>query len=728
MALSFQSFLQDKVEPGLAQLWEASSIEKVEVSSARRWWSIYLRMAEPVHGSSILKTEAALKRHYSYLDGVNLIPNLENNPVSIAGIIATRKDELSSLFFSAPHQPKDIDMLQWKIEHNRIDLIGKNNPDYQIIIENDTCSHLANWFWQEYRLRILVRVLCQEQKQNKQGLTNLIQKQAVETITPHTVDTEYKKRSFNRDKKSLEQVINSKPQAVIDLQEGLKTAVVEGEIWNKESNTLKDGRLVISYFLTDFTDSIIVKAFLDEAKEDRIEIGDRIKVKGGVRFDPFLKEVAMFMDAYARLPENIRQDESPEKRIELHAHTKMSAMDGLTEVSELIKQAAAWGHSAIAITDHGCMQAFPIAYEANKALKDKAIKIIYGVEGYLVDEDKKGPSHHIILLACNRAGLKNLYKLVSLSYLDNFYRKPRILRDDLINYREGILLGSACEAGELFRAMLDRAEEERIESIVKFYDYLEIQPLANNHFLVKEGRVESEQQLQEMNRYILELGKKFNKPVVATGDVHFLEPHHNIYRNIIQSGQGYTDADNQAPLYFKTTTEMLAEFAYLGEAEARQVVIDNPAAISSMIELIKPVPDGFYPPKIDSAEQEIIELSWQNAHARYGEQLPTIVEERVSRELDSITTHGFAVLYLIAHKLVKKSNEDGYLVGSRGSVGSSMVAYLTGITEVNSLQPHYLCANCHYSEFFDDGRVGSGVDLEDKECPQCGAVSAKRWF
>ncbi len=727
MALSFQSFLLDKVEPGLAQAWETSSIEKVEVSSAKRWWSIYLRMAEPVHSSCIAETEAALKRHYAYLDGINLIPNLENNPDSINWIIATRKDELSSLFFSAPHQPRNIEMLQWKVEHNRIDLIGKNIPDYQIIIDNDTCSHLANWFWQEYRLRILVRVLCQEQKQILKDHSNTIQKQAVETIAV-TDENAYKKRNFTRERKSLEQVINNKPQAVVDLQEGLKTAVIEGEIWNKESNTLKDGRLVISYFLTDFTDSIIIKAFLDEAKEDRIEIGDRIKVKGSVRFDPFLKEVAMFMDAYARLPKNIRQDESPEKRIELHAHTKMSAMDGLTEVSELINQAAAWGHSAIAITDHGCMQAFPVAYEANKALKDKAIKIIYGVEGYLVDDDKKGRSHHIILLARSRAGLKNLYKLVSLSYLDNFYRKPRILRDDLIQYREGIMLGSACEAGELFRALLDRADEERIESIVNFYDYLEIQPLANNHFLIKVGRVESEQQLQEMNRNILELGKKFNKPVVATGDVHFLEPHHDIYRNIIQAGQGYSDADAQAPLYFKTTTEMLNEFAYLGEAEARQVVIDNPALISSMIDIIKPVPDGFYPPKIDSAEREIIELSWQNAHARYGDQLPDIVEARVSRELDSITTHGFAVLYLIAHKLVKKSNEDGYLVGSRGSVGSSMVAYLTGITEVNSLQPHYLCANCYYSEFFDDGRVGSGVDLEDKQCPQCGAYLQKDGF
>ncbi len=556
MTLSFQAFLQDKVEPGLAHVWEASSIEKVEVSSARRWWSISLRIAEPIPASCIVETEAALKKNYPYLNGIDIVPSLENNPACLAMIIAARKEDLSSLFFSAPNQPKDIDLLQWKVGHNRIDLIGKSISDYQITIENDTCTQLANWFWEEYRLRILVRVLCQEQKQMLKENTH-VQKQEVETIAPHIAETAYKKRSFGRDKKSLEQVINGKPQAVADLQEGLKSAVIEGEIWNKESTTLKDGRQVRSYFLTDFTDSIVVKAFFDEAKEDQINIGDRIRVKGGVRFDPFLKEVAMFMDAYSQLPQLKRLDESPDKRIELHAHTKMSAMDGLTEVAELIQTASAWGHSAIAITDHGCTQAFPIAYAANQALKDKAIKIIYGVEAYLVEDDKKGHSYHIILLTRNRAGLKNLYKLISLSYLDNFYRKPRILRDDLIQYREGLLLGSACEAGELYRALLERADEEKINDIVNFYDYLEIQPLANNHFLIKQGQVESEQQLQEMNRSIIDLGKKFNKPVVATGDVHFLEPHHDIYRNIIQTGQGYDDADDQAPLYFKTTSEML---------------------------------------------------------------------------------------------------------------------------------------------------------------------------
>lgn len=727
MALSFQAFLQDKVEPELAQQWEASYIEKVEVSSARRWWTMRLRMSRPLQASCIAQTEAALKKHYPYLDGISILPDLENNPACIAMIIAARKDDLSSLFFSASHQPKDIDLLQWKVGHNRIDLMSEQAADFQIIIDNDTCSQLANWFWQEYRLRVLVRVLCREQNPIAKDSVTLIQKQAVETISHHTAEPVQKRRSFSRDKK-LAQVISSQPQAVADLQEGMKTAVIEGEIWNKESTTLKDGRQVRSYYLTDYTDSIVIKAFFDDAKEDQIDVGDCIRVKGGVRFDPFLKEVAMFMDAYSKVPKQKRQDQSPEKRIELHAHTKMSAMDGLTEVADLVKTAAAWGHTALAITDHGCTQAFPIAYDANKALKERAIKIIYGVEGYLVDDDKKGHAYHIILLACNREGLKNLYKLVSNSYLHHFYRKPRMLREDLQQYREGILLGTACEAGELYQAILAGADEETIINIAGFYDYLEIQPTANNYFLIKQGRVESEQALQEMNKTIVALGKQLNKPVVATGDVHFLEPHHDIYRNIIQAGQGYEDADAQAPLYFKTTEEMLADFAYLGEAQARAVVIENPALISSMIENIKPVPDGFYPPKIDTAEQEIIALSWQNAHARYGEQLPPMVEQRVKRELDSITTHGFAVLYLIAHKLVKKSNEDGYLVGSRGSVGSSMVAFLTGITEVNSLPPHYLCPNCYYHEFFTEGQVGCGADLEDKPCPQCGSALNKDGF
>jgi DNA polymerase-3 subunit alpha (Gram-positive type) len=487
---------------------------------------------------------------------------------------------------------------------------------------------------------------------------------------------------------------------VKDIQEGLKTAVVEGEIWNLAINTLRDGRLAVSYYLTDYQDSIILKLFLNNENEHIFKVGDWVKVKGGVRYDPFIKEIALFVEQYEFPARNVRLDDYPDKRVELHAHTKMSSMDGLTEIEALIKRAAEWGHPAVAITDHGCVQSYPEAYSA--ARKNK-IKIIYGVEGYLVEEDKKERSYHIVILARNEIGLRNLYRLVSLSYLKHFYRKPRIPRSELVKYREGLLLGTACEAGELYRAIIRGEEESRLEAIAGFYDYLEVQPLDNNRFLLKD-KVESEERLIEFNRRIVAMGKKFNKPVVATGDVHFLDPQDEIFRSIIQAGQGYSDSEAQAPLYFRTTREMLDEFSYLGEEDARWVVIDGPARVAGWIDNIKPVPDGFYPPQIESAEAEITQLSWENAYARYGRPLPALVEERIKKELAAITKHGYAVLYLIAHKLVRRSNQDGYMVGSRGSVGSSLVAFLTGITEVNALEPHYVCPHCFTASFSPTGQ------------------------
>jgi DNA polymerase-3 subunit alpha (Gram-positive type) len=520
---------------------------------------------------------------------------------------------------------------------------------------------------------------------------------------------------------------------VAELEEGLQNAVIAGVIWHKEINIYNDDNLAADYYLTDGSDSIVVKAFWDKSDDDKIQVGDVIKAKGSIRFARRLKEPALFMERYCQLEKDIRSDDSAVKRIELHAHTKMSAMDGLTEVKELVSRAAQWRHPAIAITDHACIQAFPAAYAAVKEINrnqddDYRLKIIYGVEAYLVEEDKKERPHHIILLARTHAGLKNLYQLVSISYLDHFYRQPRIPRQELLKHRDGLLLGTACEAGELFQALLRGAENEELARIVNFYDYLEIQPRSNNIFLIRKGLLESELALETINRNIVALGREYGKLVVATGDVHFLDPDHEKYRTIIKSGQDYEDAEEPMPLYFRTTAEMLEEFSYLGTAEAERVVIEDPIRIASLVEGIKPVPDGFYPPKIDSAEQEITELTWQNAHAVYGPELPPMVEERIRRELASIIDHGFSVLYLIAHKLVKKSNEDGYLVGSRGSVGSSLVAFLTGITEVNALPPHYICRHCYYSEFVGNESLGCGVDLEDQPCPCCGQKLFKDGF
>ncbi|WP_371369050.1 DNA polymerase III PolC-type [Sporomusa rhizae] len=510
-------------------------------------------------------------------------------------------------------------------------------------------------------------------------------------------------------------------QPIQAIQEEARNVILAGQIINHELKELKSGRFLLTFDLVDSTDGISGKVFFDnkeqyEKSAGLIKNGMWVTVKGTVQYDRFANELTLFADSMCRGEKAAeRQDTATVRRVELHAHTRMSALDAVVSAKNLVKTAAKWGHPAVAITDHGVVQAFPEAYEEASGL---GIKVIYGMEGYLFEDDIN-QARHIIILAQNNVGLRNLYRLVSISHLRYLHRTPRIPRAILDEHREGLLLGSACEAGEVIHAMIQGASQEELIKIASYYDYLEIQPTGNNEFLLRKGKIADEEGLRDINRKVCEIGETLNKPVVATCDVHFLNPEDEVYRRILMAGQGFDDADKQPPLFFRTTDEMLNEFTYLGPEKAYEVVVETPLKINELIESIKPIPEELYSPQIPGAEEEIKSMSYEKAESLYGTPLPEIVSQRLEYELNSIINNGFAVLYFIAHKLVKKSMDDGYLVGSRGSVGSSFVATMTGITEVNPLPPHWRCAECKHSEFITDGSYGGGFDLPDKLCPRC---------
>ncbi len=424
-----------------------------------------------------------------------------------------------------------------------------------------------------------------------------------------------------------------------------------------------------------------------------------------------------------------REDKAEIKRVELSVHTKMGPMDSVVSVKELIRTAARWGWDAIAITDHGGVQAFPDAM--NTVIWDRLnIKIIYGMEGNLTGDDCKQPhANHITILAKNMEGLQNLYRLVSHSHLYFYCQEPRIPRRILEEHREGLLFGSSGAKGELISAIASRQyRDEELLTIARFYDYLEIQPIGNYTYLLcstEFPHINAEGDLRDINRKIVELAKKLDKLLVATGDVHFLNPEDTICLDVLMANNGSEETVSQPSLFLHTTEEMLKAFEYLGEEAAYEAVVTNSRRIADIIERIKPLPDDLFTPEFPDADETIKNLSYQRAYELYGENLPKIVQARLDQELTPIVKHGFSSLYLIAHKLAKKSTEDGYAVIARGSVGASFVATMTGITEVNPLPPHWRCPKCHYSEFITDGSFNSGFDLPDKNCPNCGEALIK---
>ena len=531
-----------------------------------------------------------------------------------------------------------------------------------------------------------------------------------------------------------------------------------GEVFETEVRTINTKRGETNIFIfsfSDYTNSLTATMFVDPKRMGDVEPvknGAFIMVNGSYEFDDYKKEFRVKPRAMALLQKYTETDDyEGAKRVELHCHTNMSAKDAVSSAGDIINQAFKWGHKAVAITDHGVVQAYPAAAEAVKKIRKSGgdFKVIYGVEGYFVDDINNDISklnakqiakirHHQIILVKNLTGLKNLYKLVSEAHLHDYYGRPITLRSKLDGLREGLIIGSACEQGELFAAIIDGKSQEELLRIADYYDYLEIQPLGNNAFMVREStypdkkdkktgavipnrfrNVTSNEVLKDFNRKVVELADKLGKPVVATGDVHFLKKSDDIIRKILMAGQGFDDFDNQAPLYLKTTAEMLSDFDYFGD-RAKEFVIDNPNKIADMVESnVIPVPEGNYPPVIEGSDDLLRNICWDNAHKKYGENVPEIVEKRLNKELNSIINNGFSIMYISAQKLVAYSEENGYLVGSRGSVGSSFVATMAGISEVNPLAPHYVCPNCQYSEFFTKGEVGSGFDLPEKNCPHC---------
>jgi len=732
MELSFLSEVMNNKDVSIPEevkkFFKKINILKVEVSQVQNTWEIYF-FCQHLPSLKLLKNcSSHLARYLPEVDKIILKPKIQQHTTLQLFLEENWENILSFLVGKFPSTQGWMSNSYWKILNEDIldiylgSALGVKyltNKGCTIYLEELftvflDCSPRINLKWDEQILPVALNKI--EEKPNFEYIP--LQISSKQKSEPPKSNNKINEILFGKK-------IRGEAKPIKEVVEEEHNVVVSGAPFAVDIRQLKTGRAILSFNLTDLTDSITCKIIkeLKDIEDIAAKIGNnsRIKVKGTVQIDKFSQELTLMVYDINLLIAEGRTDTAKEKRIELHLHTKMSSMDGVSSAKDLIKIASGWGHNAIAITDHGVVQSFPEAYEAGEKYN---IKIIYGIEAYIFDDSIKYqgkiPNYHCILLVKNKEGLKNLYNLVTESHLKFFSRVPRIPKSLLKAKRTGLLIGTACEAGELISKYLeDRNNFDQLTEIAQFYDFIEIQPIGNNEFLIRNGTLNSDLELKKLNQDLYSLGLKMNIPVVATGDVHFANPEDEIFRKILMAGKGFADADQQGPLYFKTTDEMLEDFSYLGEKEAKKAVIENPKYLVSQVDNIKPIPDEFFPPEIPGAEDEIIKLTYLTAKKMYGPKLPEIVEARIKKELDSIINNGFAVLYLIAHKLVKKSNDDGYLVGSRGSVGSSFVATLTGITEVNPIPPHYQCPRCFYSLFITDGSYGSGADLPDKSCPNC---------
>ncbi|MBR0158838.1 MAG: PolC-type DNA polymerase III [Clostridia bacterium] len=522
---------------------------------------------------------------------------------------------------------------------------------------------------------------------------------------------------------------------MIDLSADSGYVALRGRVFAYESKKLSSGSYIAIISITDDTYSVVAKFFFqpEDLKyvEGFFDKNKYIRLYGEAQLDKFSHELTIMARAIIASKQQFRVDNAPVKRVELHLHTLMSAVDAITRPEELMETLSRWGWDACAITDHGVVQGYSELTQIYKKKYKKTtmpdFKFIYGCEVYLCHqtpdmseaEARKLPTYHCIVLVKDEVGLKNLYELISRSNLDYYHKRPRMPKFEIDAHREGLLISTACSLGEFYDAIINGESDARLEEIASWYDYLEIQPSGNNMYLVREGTVDSLEDVQRFNLKVIEIADRLGKPVVATCDVHYLNPDDEIYRAVLQAGQGFDDYMFQAPVYLRTTEEMLKEFEYLGD-RAQEIVVDNTRLIASQIKKIQPVPDGFYPPSIPGSDETLRTSAYEKARSIYGDPLPELVEKRLERELSSIIGHGYSIMYITAKELVAESARNGYQVGSRGSVGSSLAAYMAGITEVNSLPAHYRCPNCRFLEFHENEGYDCGFDMPKKNCPNCG--------